>query len=76
MISRIARRRRGNICRAYMFVRPGEGRAMDARDYLGTRYSFRERLDDGHLAWALRQFGDREDIRQAFQQVVTECLVG
>ena len=75
MISRVVRRGNKAVCRAYLFARKGEGRALDAHDYLGTRYSYRERLDDGHRAWTLRKLGDGDDVRQAFQQVRNECTV-
>ena len=72
MIARTVRPRNRNISRAYMFVRSGEGRVMEVRDYLGTRYSFRERLDDGHLVWALRKPGNYNDVCQAHKRVVID----
>jgi hypothetical protein len=47
---------------------------------VGTRYSFEERLDDGHLAWRHKRLDGRDEdgtvvsARAAFEQVVRECM--
>ena len=47
---------------------------MHLEDYLGTRYSFREHLDNGYIAWTLRRLGKGDEFRPIFLRVVTVCL--
>jgi hypothetical protein len=82
LVARIVRHRKGHINRAILFVRPGEA-PLPRTAYLGTRYSFQDRLEHG-LCWDLKRLGgDRwgtnyapEEVRPLFLQVVTGCLVG
>jgi hypothetical protein len=61
---------------------PGEGKPAQPADYTGTRYSFKQRLSDGHSCWRLRALGDRpsetdlapEEVRPVFLQVVLDCM--
>ncbi len=81
LVARVVRHRKGHINRAILFARPGE-HPMPATAYLGTKYSFKERLDHG-LAWELRRLGGVRDgttyappeLRGIFLQVVADCLV-
>lgn len=74
LIARVVRHRKGHINRAILFRRPGEGRATELKDYLGTRYSFREHLDNGYLCWRLRRLGRGDELRPIFLAVVAECM--
>ncbi len=75
LIARVVRHPKGHINRAILFRRPGEGRAIELRSYLGTRYSFREHLDNGRLCWKLRRLGRRNELRPIFLAVVADCMV-
>jgi hypothetical protein len=74
LIARVVRHRKGHINRAIMFRRPGEGRPAQVNDYAGTRYSFREHLDNGFLCWRLRRLGRGDELRPIFLTVVTDCM--
>ena len=75
LIARVVRHSKGHVNRAVMFRREGEGRGTEVKDYLGTRYSFREHLEGGHIAWSLKQLGHGDELRPVFLQVVNDCLV-
>ena len=49
--------------------------SVDQQPPIGTRYIFREHLDSGHIAWAMKQLGKRDELRDLFLQVVTDCLL-
>jgi hypothetical protein len=51
-----------------------EARPALLQDDLGTRYSFRERLEDGHTCWRLKRLGQGDELRPIFLRVVTKCL--
>jgi hypothetical protein len=80
LVARVVRRRKGRICRAILFLRPGEPKPMLASSVTGTRYSFRELLTHGS-AWELKHLaGGRDgktyappDVRTAFFEVMTDC---
>jgi hypothetical protein len=74
LIARVVRHK-GHINRAILFRRPGEGAAVELRQYMGTRYSFRERLDNGRLCWRLRRLGRGNELRPFFFAVVSGCMV-
>lgn len=82
LVARVVRSRKGQIVRAILFLRPGEPKPMPAGSVIGTRYSFKERLDHG-LAWELKHLdGSRRgknyappETRAAFFQVVGDCTV-
>ncbi len=59
-----------------IFARQQDGAAA-VREQLpfGTRYSFREHLDNGYVCWKLRRLGRGDELRPIFLQVVRECLV-
>ena len=75
LIARVVRHPKGHVNRAVMFRRVGEGQGVDPKDYLGTPYSFREHLEGGHVAWALKRLGHGDELRPVFLQVVIDCLV-
>ncbi|MGQ9636073.1 MAG: hypothetical protein ACUVXB_17760 [Bryobacteraceae bacterium] len=74
LITRVVRHPKGHINRAILFRRPGEGRAAQLKDYLGTRYSFREHLASGHLLWQLKRLGRGAELRSFFLEVAASCL--
>ncbi len=83
-ISRTIRSRTGKVKRAVLHRLPGEPKPTFAQDYLGTKYSFRQRLDDGLQCYRLRSLGDNknadehnlapDEVRPIFLRVVLECL--
>ena len=84
LILRVVKRRIGPITRAVLHRMPGEMRPSTLLEYLGTRYSFRQNLADGHHCFRLRALGDRwwderdlapDEVRPIFQRVVLDCLV-
>jgi hypothetical protein len=75
LVARVVRHSKGHISRAILLPRPGEGSPVALRQYLGTRYSFREHLDNGRLCWKLRRLGRGNELRPIFLAVVTECMV-
>ena len=74
VVARVVRHRKGHINRAILVRRPGDGAAVELRQYMGTRYSFREHLDNGRLCWKLRRLGRGNELRPIFLAVVTECM--
>lgn len=76
-------RRTGQPVRAFLFRMPGEPKPTMLREYLGTKYSWQQHLDDGYRCFRLRGLGDRPyaevdlappDVRSIFLRVVTDCL--
>ena len=76
LIARVVRHRKGHINRAILFRRAGESRALQPKDYMGTRYSFREQLASGHFLWQLKRLGRGAELRPLFLQVAASCLSG
>jgi len=74
LIARVVRHPKGHINRAILFRRECDGPMMNIRQYMGTRYSFREHLDNGRLCWKLRQLGRGNELRPIFLAVLTECM--
>jgi len=68
------RSRTGGIKRLISRRRPSDGRPSRPADYLGTRYSFREHLDNGHLCWRLKRLGRGSELRPVFLAVVADCV--
>lgn len=54
-IVRVVRHKKGHVNRCIMHRRPSDPRPTSLAVYLGTRYSYLERLDSGRLVWALRK---------------------
>ena len=75
LIARIVRHRKGHVNRAVMFRREGEVRGANLKDCPGTKYSFLEHLEGGHIAWSMKRLGHGDELRSVFLQVVTDCLV-
>lgn len=75
LIARVVRHRKGRVNRAILFRHPADGAAVELRQYLGTRYSFREHLDNGRLCLRLRRLGRGDELRPFFLQVLLDCLV-
>ena len=82
LVARVVRHRKGHVNRAILFMRPGEPKPIAAGSVMGTKYSFRERLEHGP-AWELKHLGSDRDgktyapseTRAPFLQVVSDCLV-
>jgi hypothetical protein len=72
---RVVRHKKGHVARCILRARPGDPQPMTPGDYLGTRYSFREHLDNGRMAWSLKKLGHGDELRPIFLQVVSDCLV-
>ncbi|MCX6620642.1 MAG: hypothetical protein NTY38_06120 [Acidobacteria bacterium] len=70
----IVRHKKGHVSRCILRQRPGDPPPARLADYVGTRYSFREHLENGHLCWRLRRLGREDELRPIFMQVVTDCL--
>lgn len=59
-----------------IFMRKADGgNAVQAQAAPGTKYSFREHLDSGHVAWSMRRLGKGNELRPIFLAVLTDCLV-
>jgi hypothetical protein len=52
--------RKGRINRAILVIRPGDPTPMLAGSVMGTRYSYKERLEHGP-AWELKRLGETRD---------------
>ena len=82
LVAHVVRHRKGHINRAILFLRPGEPKPLAASSLVGTRYSYKERLEHGP-AWELKRIGGGRDsktyappeTRPIFFQVVTDCTV-
>ena len=74
LIARVIRNRKGHVKRAILVMRPGE-EPIRRTVYLGTRYVFRDHLDNGKMCWALRRLGRGDELRPIFLAVVSECMV-
>ena len=65
--------RRGHL-RAIFARRADGSAAVEASLRPGTRYSFREHLDNGRLCWKLRRLGQGNELRPIFRAVVADCM--
>ena len=78
----VVRRRTGQIARVILHRLPGDPRPCRVEDYVGTPYSFRQHLSDGHKCYRLRSLGDKpsetdlapSEVRPIFLRVVLDCL--
>ena len=70
---RIVKHKKGRVSRCIMHRRPSDPRPTPLSVYLGTRYSYLERLDSGRLVWALRKLREGEGVPTALLQLITEC---
>jgi hypothetical protein len=73
--ARLVKRRTGQPMRCLMLRREQDPKAAGARDYVGQRYSFLEKLENDLHAWELKRLGRGNSWRSIFMQVVTDCLV-
>ena len=79
---RVVRHRKGHVNRAVFHRRPGEASPGKLTDYVGTQYSFPQRLGDGHVCWRLRSLGGSRSetdlapdaVRPIFLRVLMECM--
>jgi hypothetical protein len=83
-IARVVTHPKGYINRAVLLPMPGEPKPSMLRDYAGTKYSFRQRLAGGHVAYRLRALGDSafesesnlapDEVRPIFLRVILDCM--
>lgn len=83
-VARVVKNRAGRIKRATLQRMAGEPRPSRLADYQGTKYCFRQHLDDGHRCYRLRSLGDNrnddehnlapDEVRPIFMRVVLDCL--
>ena len=57
VLLRVVRHRKGYVNRAILRPRLGDGAILGQSSLVGTKYSFREHLDTGHLVWRLMNSG-------------------
>ena len=74
----VVRDRKGNIKRAIMHYGTGKPAVLKTA-YLGTRYSYREALRDGHSCYNLRKLGGNDPkgddyLRPIFMNVMMSCM--
>lgn len=72
-IVRVVRHKKGHVNRCIMHRRPSDPRPTPLSVYLGTRYSYLQRLDSGRLVWALRKLREGQGVPAAFLELITEC---
>jgi hypothetical protein len=70
----VVRTRKGEIRRLVLRRGADDPTPNSIADYIGTRYSFQERLDDGRRVWTLRRLGKRDELRSLFAGVMTERM--
>ena len=70
---RIVKHKKGRISRCILLRRPGDPQPIKLSAYLGTRYSYLERLDSGRKVWALRKLGEDATPPAIFLQIVIEA---
>lgn len=70
---RIVKHKKGRVSRCILHRRPGDPLPMKLSAYLGTRYSYLERLDSGRQVWALRKLCQGGGPPPIFLQVVIDC---
>jgi hypothetical protein len=73
----VVRDRKGNVKRAIMHYGTGKPAVLKTA-YLGTKYSYREHLRDGHSCYNLRKLGGNDPkgddyLAPIFWAVVTSC---
>ncbi len=83
-IARVVTHHKGYINRAYLLPMAGDHAPKSPFDYVGTKYSFRQHLPGGHVAYRLRCLGDRafgseinlapDEVRPIFLRVLLDCL--
>ena len=83
-IARVVTNHKGYINRAYLLPMAGDHTPKSPFDYVGTKYSFRQHLPGGHVAYRLRCLGDRafgseinlapDEVRPIFLRVLLDCL--
>ena len=72
--------RKGHLKAIWLLQKDG-GNPVETHPQAGTRYSFREALDNGLHCWKLRRVDGRDDdgkpvsTRGVFLQVLKDCLV-
>jgi hypothetical protein len=60
-IACVIKDRKGKARRATLHLMPGEPKPSTLRDYVGTKYSFRQHLNDGRRCYRLRALGDQHN---------------
>jgi hypothetical protein len=70
---KVVRSRNGAPRRAVFLRRPDDPKPGRLTDYMGTRYSYREHLENGRIAWAMKPLGKGDELRPVFLQVLLDC---
>lgn len=73
-IGRLVRHRKGHVSRCILHGRPTDPTAATVETYQGTRYSYRQKLDNNLRCWKLKKLGQGDELRPVFLRVVTDCL--
>ncbi|MBI1955904.1 MAG: hypothetical protein HYS38_05875 [Acidobacteria bacterium] len=71
---RIVKHKKGPVSRCILHRRPGDPLPTKLSVYLGTRYSYLERLDSGRLVWALRKLREGEGVPTALLELIRESV--
>ena len=70
---RIVKHKKSRISRCILLRRPDDPQPIKLSAYLGTRYSYLERLESGRKVWALRKLGKDAAPPAIFLQIVIEA---
>src|SRR3990172_968531 len=70
---RIVKHKKGRVSRCILHRRPGDPQPTKLSVYLGTRYSYLERLDSGRSVWALRKLRSGEEQPHLVLEVVVHA---
>ena len=70
---RIVKHKKDRINRCILLGRPDDPKPIKLSAYLGTRYSYLERLESGRRVWALRKLGKDAAPPAIFLQIVIEA---
>lgn len=74
-IGRLVRHKKGHVSRCILHRRSGDPKQVSVENYQGTRYSYRQKLDNNLRCWKLKKLGPGDELRPVFLRVLTDCLV-
>ena len=72
-IARVIRHKKGHVNRCILHRRPGDPLPTKLSVYLGTRYSYLERLESGRSVWVLRKLRSHEEQPHLVLEVVVHA---
>lgn len=58
-VSRVRHNRDGTIRSIWMFRTASDPTQLSIRSYMGTAYTYRDRLPEGHRCWAMRRLAGK-----------------